>query len=93
MDLPQLDTATLARLRMQECQGTLIGGMVVAGSLGMEPEEFGYQMMVRQRIRWDSLAGNLDKIARIFADMANICEIRGDNLFKVRALRNLKAMV
>lgn len=30
---------------------------------------------------------NLD-IARVFVEMANICEIRGDNAFKVRALRN-----
>ncbi|HVY60527.1 MAG TPA: DNA polymerase/3'-5' exonuclease PolX [Planctomycetota bacterium] len=32
-------------------------------------------------------------IARIFADMANICEIRGDNPFKIRAFRNAAAAI
>ena len=27
-------------------------------------------------------------VARVFAEMADLCEIRGDNVFKVRALRN-----
>jgi hypothetical protein len=58
----------LARARMYECQGTLIGGAVVAGTLGMTPEEYGFQMMLRQRIRWERLAGDLEKIARIYAE-------------------------
>ena len=68
MDLPDYPTEDLARLRMYECQGTLIGGMVVAGTLGMSAEEYGYQMMMHQGIRWERLSGDLEKIARIFTE-------------------------
>lgn len=66
MELPEFSIEDLAQLRMTECQGTLIGGMVIAGSLGMSPEDYGYHMMTFQRIRWKSIAGNLNKIANIF---------------------------
>src|SRR5436309_2020412 len=32
-------------------------------------------------------------VARILAEMADICEIRGDNAFKIRALRNAAAAI
>lgn len=80
MDLPLPSTEDLARARMYECQGTLIGGAVVAQGLGMSPEEYGYQMMLRQRIRWESLAGNLEKIARIYAEHYRVTYGFGDEL-------------
>ncbi len=67
MKLPEFSIEDLAQLRMTECQGTLIGGMVVAYSLGLSPEEYGYRMMTSQQIHWNSFAGNLNKIAHIFA--------------------------
>ena len=70
--------AELSRARMHECQGTLIGGAVVAGACGVSPEEYGFQMMVRQRIRWERLAGDLDKIARIYAEHFNVTYGFGD---------------
>lgn len=66
MELSYFNDRDLLQLRIQECQGTLIGGMVVAGSLGLNPEEYGYRMMILQDIRWEIIAGNLDKIAQIF---------------------------
>lgn len=66
MKLPELSTEDLARLRMQECQGTLIGGMKVALSLGISAEQFGFRMMMEQGIDWTRLYGDLDRIARIF---------------------------
>lgn len=66
MNLPELSTDDLARLRLQECQGTLIGGMKVACSLGISAEQFGFRMMMEQGINWAHLCGDLDRIARIF---------------------------
>ena len=66
MNLPELTTDDLARLRLQECQGTLIGGMKVACGLGVSAEEFGFRMMMEQGINWTHLCGDLDRIARIF---------------------------
>lgn len=66
MELPEFDTETLSRMRMQECQGTIIGGMMVAASHGCEPQRFGQEMMEMQNIRWDSISGNLQKIAQVF---------------------------
>lgn len=57
----------LARLRMSECQGTLIGGMQIAKGLGLDPEEYGYRMMTAQRIDWQRIAGDLSGIGRIFS--------------------------
>jgi len=68
MNAPAHSLEELARLRMTECQGTLIGGMVVTKALGLSPDEYGYRMMTAQRINWKSVAGNLSKIARIFAE-------------------------
>lgn len=66
MNLPELTVDDLARLRLQECQGTLIGGLKVAGGLGLSAEEFGYRMMMEQGINWTRLCGDLERIARIF---------------------------
>jgi hypothetical protein len=66
MNLPELSTDDLARLRLQECQGTLIGGMKVACSLGISAEQFGFRMMMEQGINWTRVCGDLDRIARIF---------------------------
>lgn len=66
MNLPELSTDDLARLRLQECQGTLIGGMKVACGLGISAEQFGFRMMMEQGINWTRLCGDLDRIARIF---------------------------
>ena len=66
MNLPELGVDDLARLRLQECQGTLIGGMKVAVSLGIGAEEFGFRMMMEQGINWSRLCGDLERIARIF---------------------------
>ncbi|MGE0809305.1 MAG: hypothetical protein AB7N69_01670 [Immundisolibacter sp.] len=66
MNLPELSTDDLARLRLQECQGTLIGGMKVACGLGINAEQFGFRMMMEQGINWARLCGDLDRIARIF---------------------------
>lgn len=66
MNLPQLSVDDLARLRLQECQGTLIGGLKVAVGLGISAEEFGYRMMMEQGINWSRLSGNLERIAHIF---------------------------
>jgi hypothetical protein len=66
MNLPELTTDDLARLRLQECQGTLIGGMKVACGFGISAEEFGFRMMMEQGINWTRLCGDLDRIARIF---------------------------
>ncbi|WP_448506661.1 hypothetical protein [Immundisolibacter sp.] len=66
MNLPELTVEDLARLRLQECQGTLIGGLKVACGLGISAEEFGYRMMMEQDIDWSRVAGNLERIAHIF---------------------------
>ena len=66
MNLPELTVDDLARLRLQECQGTLIGGLKVACGLGIDAEEFGYRMMMEQGINWSRLSGDLERIARIF---------------------------
>lgn len=66
MKLPELNVDELARLRMKECQGTLLGGLKVAQELGLSAEEFGYRMMMDQGINWTHLCGSLEKIARIF---------------------------
>ena len=66
MNLPELTTDDLARLRLKECQGTLIGGMKVAFGLGLSAEQFGFRMMMEQGINWTRLCGDLDHIARIF---------------------------
>ena len=66
MNLPELSTEDLARLRLQECQGTLIGGLKVACGLGISAEQFGFRMMMEQGINWTRLCGDLDRIARIF---------------------------
>lgn len=66
MNLPELTLDDLARLRLKECQGTLIGGMKVACSLGISAEEFGFRMMMEQGIDWTRLAGDLQRIAAIF---------------------------
>lgn len=68
MQLPEFDTATLAAKRMQECQGTLIGGMVVALSAGLDAREYGYRMMTRQQVNWDKVRGDARRIAAIFAE-------------------------
>ena len=66
MNLPELTVDDLARLRLQECQGTLIGGLKVACGLGISAEEFGYRMMMEQGINWSRVAGNLERIGHIF---------------------------
>lgn len=66
MNLPELSVDDLARLRLQECQGTLIGGLKVAIGLGISAEEFGFRMMMEQGINWSRVCGDLERIARIF---------------------------
>ncbi len=66
MNLPELTMDDLARLRLQECQGTLIGGLKVACGLGISAEEFGYRMMMEQGINWSRLCGDLERIGHIF---------------------------
>lgn len=66
MNLPELSVDDLARLRLQECQGTLIGGLKVACGLGISAEEFGFRMMMEQGINWSRLGGDLKRIAHIF---------------------------
>ncbi len=66
MNLPEPALEDIARLRMYECQGTLLGGLKVAQGLGIDAEEYGYRMMMEQGIGWARLCGDLDKIARIF---------------------------
>ncbi len=66
MNLPELTVDDLARLRLKECQGTLIGGLKVACGLGISAEEFGFRMMMDQGINWSRLCGDLERIARIF---------------------------
>ncbi|MGK2942961.1 MAG: hypothetical protein ACSLFJ_14995 [Immundisolibacter sp.] len=66
MNLPEASLEDLARLRMYECQGTLLGGLKVAQGLGIDAEEYGYRMMMEQGIGWAKLCGDLEKIARIF---------------------------
>jgi hypothetical protein len=66
MNLPELSVDDLARLRLQECQGTLIGGLKVACGLGISAEEFGFRMMMEQGINWSRVCGDLERIARIF---------------------------
>ena len=65
MDYPDYAEKTLSTMRLQECQGTVIGGMKVAASAGMNAEEYGYQMMLLQKVDW-SRAGNAEKIAAVF---------------------------
>lgn len=67
MNLHSYNLDELARLRMSECQGTLIGGMQVAKGLGLDPEEYGFRMMTAQKIDWKRLAGDLPAIGRIFS--------------------------
>lgn len=66
MNLPDLTVDDLARLRLQECQGTLIGGLKIACGLGISAEEFGYRMMMEQGINWSRISGDLERIGRIF---------------------------
>lgn len=66
MNLPELTPEDLARLRMYECQGTLLGSAKVAQGLGIDAEEYGYRMMMEQGISWAKLRGDMDRIARIF---------------------------
>ena len=53
-------------MRMQECQGTIIGGMMVAAAHGCNPMQYGQEMMEMQNIRWESLSGDLQKISLVF---------------------------
>ena len=80
MNLPTLGVDDLARLRLQECQGTLIGGMKVACGLGISAEEFGFRMMMEQGINWSRLCGDLDRIARIFFEHYQVTYGFGDAL-------------
>ena len=80
MQMPKLDSETLSRMRMQECQGTIIGGMQVAASLGCSAREFGRLMMEKQNIRWEGLFGNLDKIAGVFYEHYQTTYGFGDRL-------------
>lgn len=80
MPAPSPSVEDLARARMYECQGTLIGGAVVARAVGISPQDYGFQMMLRQRIRWESLAGDLGKIARIYAEHYQVTYGFGDAL-------------
>lgn len=80
MPAPSPSVEDLSRARMNECQGTLIGGAVVARGVGISPRDYGFQMMLRQRIRWESIAGNLDKIARIYAEHYQVTYGFGDAL-------------
>jgi hypothetical protein len=80
MDLPELNTEALAGLRLRECQGTLIGGLKVALGLGITAEEFGYRMMMEQGMHWAKLAGDLDKIARIFHEHYQVTYGFGEEL-------------
>lgn len=66
MKLPEFDLEALAKMRLQECQGTLIGGMVVAKRHGCGERQYGQEMMELQNVRWSSVAGNLDRIAGVF---------------------------
>ncbi|MEC9341453.1 MAG: hypothetical protein VX663_08220 [Pseudomonadota bacterium] len=66
MAFPQYDTESLARMRMQECQGTMIGAALVAARAGLPVEEFGYRMMMDQGIRWERIQGDLEKIGYVF---------------------------
>ena len=65
MDYPDYSEQTLSTMRLQECQGTIIGGMKVATSAGISAEEYGYQMMVQQKVDW-SRAGSAQKIVGVF---------------------------
>ncbi|MBL4623318.1 MAG: hypothetical protein JKY89_13060 [Immundisolibacteraceae bacterium] len=65
MEYPNYADKTLSTMRLQECQGTVIGGMKVAASAGMNAEEYGYQMMAQQKVDW-SRAGSAEKIATVF---------------------------
>lgn len=65
MDFPDYADKTLSTMRLQECQGTIIGGMKVAASAGINAEQYGYQMMALQQVDW-SRAGSAQKIASVF---------------------------
>lgn len=80
MPAPSPSVEDLSRARMYECQGTLIGGAVVARGVGISPQDYGFQMMLRQRIRWESLAGDLAKIARIYSEHYQVTYGFGDAL-------------
>ena len=65
MNLPEYSPEELSRFRLQECQGTMIGGMVTAISNGVTAKEHGYQMMALQQVDW-SKANSAEKIATVF---------------------------
>lgn len=65
MNLPEYSAEELSRFRLQECQGTMIGGMVAAAKYGCGAQEHGYQMMCLQQIDW-SKANSAEKIATVF---------------------------
>jgi len=65
MKLPDFTPEELSRFRLQECQGTMIGGMVAAINNGMTAREHGYQMMALQQVDW-SQANSAEKIATVF---------------------------
>ncbi|RLA17612.1 MAG: hypothetical protein DRQ60_01545 [Gammaproteobacteria bacterium] len=65
INLPDYSPEELSRFRLQECQGTMIGGMVAAANNGVTAMEHGYQMMALQQVDW-SQANSAEKIAMVF---------------------------
>ena len=80
MNLPQYSVDDLNRLRLQECQGTMIGGMMAAIKLGQSAEEHGVQMMTLQQVDW-SKADSAEKIASVFWQHYQTTYDFGDQLF------------
>lgn len=65
MKLPNYSVEELSQFRLQECQGTIIGGLVCAIRYGSSAETYGYDMMALQRVDW-SRANSAEKIAAVF---------------------------
>ncbi|MCG2635260.1 MAG: hypothetical protein J4A00_10195 [Gammaproteobacteria bacterium] len=63
-----LESERLQALRLQECQGTLIGGMRVAGDLGCDAEQYGHRMMAAQQVDWSRLSDDLPRLVAVFAE-------------------------
>jgi len=65
MNLPEYSAEELSRFRQQECQGTMIGGMMAAITNGTSALNHGQQMMTLQQIDW-SRADSAEQICQVF---------------------------
>ena len=78
-----LEPQKLQALRLQECQGTLIGGLRVATELGCNADDYGYRMMAAQAVDWGRLSDDLPRLVQVFAEHYQVTYDFSDELVVV----------